>query len=399
MALALIESRGKGDLDIFLEATRTLHDHGGNPYHELYHEFFHYYYSLSFTFLIYPLTRVPWWLANAIWNLVGVIAAWQLLRLIVRELPLTQLSAKRQRMWYLLVFLLVFSVWQKNLHTAQVTLILAWSIWQSWAWIQDGKWWQGGLLLTFFGVMKVMPFILVPYLFWRGKWKGLLGVALGLVFWLLFPLLAFDSGTYLALVERRWEALDPTTPERILDVTERSMHSILTLVSTLFHAEAKGHYTMQLRRHLVDLPFETVVWFGRLAQTGLVLFTLHFLGRPFFRGSTTRLQQTYALSYIFLVAPLIFPHQQHYAFYMALPAFAWASIFAVGQWKSPAKPRWFGVWCVGLAVVFLCFNLHFLVGQWNGYYNHFKILTWGALVLIALLVAARPRFIAAPPTS
>jgi hypothetical protein len=40
-------------------------------------------------------------------------------------------------------------------------------------------------------------------------------------------------------------------------------------------------------------------------------------------------------------------------------------------------------------VIFLCGNLKILLGEFNRYYEHFKILTYGALLLIPLLAWVR----------
>ena len=45
----------------------------------------------------------------------------------------------------------------------------------------------------------------------------------------------------------------------------------------------------------------------------------------------------------------------------------------------------------GLGAVFLLFSLKILLGAFNNYYDHYKILTYGALLLIPLLVWAYRR--------
>jgi hypothetical protein len=38
-----------------------------------------------------------------------------------------------------------------------------------------------------------------------------------------------------------------------------------------------------------------------------------------------------------------------------------------------------------LGIIYLSFNLKVLLGEFNPYYEHFKILTYGALLLVGLL--------------
>jgi hypothetical protein len=44
-----------------------------------------------------------------------------------------------------------------------------------------------------------------------------------------------------------------------------------------------------------------------------------------------------------------------------------------------------------LAIIFLCFNLKIILGVWNDYYEHFKILTYGGLLVILMLQLLRFR--------
>jgi hypothetical protein len=40
-------------------------------------------------------------------------------------------------------------------------------------------------------------------------------------------------------------------------------------------------------------------------------------------------------------------------------------------------------------MIYLCANLKILLGEFNRYYEHYKILTYGALLLIPLLIWVR----------
>lgn len=41
---------------------------------------------------------------------------------------------------------------------------------------------------------------------------------------------------------------------------------------------------------------------------------------------------------------------------------------------------------IGLVILFLCFNLKVLLGMWNEYYDHYKILTYGGLITLVLML-------------
>lgn len=118
-----------------------------------------------------------------------------------------------------------------------------------------------------------------------------------------------------------------------------------------------------------------------------VFATLWFLRtRPFVRAGSNA-AMWYELSYLMLIVPLIFPHQQHYAFLFCMPAMAVVVHFLLNpdsKTNSPLKYR-FCWWITG--VLFIVFNASLLAGAFNAWFNHYKILTYGALALCVLLAA------------
>jgi hypothetical protein len=161
-----------------------------------------------------------------------------------------------------------------------------------------------------------------------------------------------------------------------------------TLVSVLFHAHCDDTHILPLRRHIWDCDVQTVKWISLISRLILVASFLWVLrSRPFVEGRREHYFQEWA--YLLTLIPLIFPHQQHYAFLMMLPGLAcllspYFTGAAVWRWKS------LRAWL--LVLIFMAINIHFLLGVWSSYYNHFKILTYGGLVaLILLLQQMHPR--------
>jgi len=92
--------------------------------------------------------------------------------------------------------------------------------------------------------------------------------------------------------------------------------------------------------------------------------------------------QSIEVSYILLLVPLIFPHQQHYAFLFALPAFSVVAYFLM---IKPETYKYRKITVALLILIGLSFDLKLLLGEFNAYYDHFKIITYSALLLIPLL--------------
>jgi hypothetical protein len=105
---------------------------------------------------------------------------------------------------------------------------------------------------------------------------------------------------------------------------------------------------------------------------------------PLFSAPQGR-QRIFELSWILAIVPLIFPHQQFYAFAFQLPAVACVlyHCFLTGGKLRLVIP---------LVIVFLAFNLQLLLGEFTKFYEHFKMVTFGGLITLVLLWVSRRSF-------
>ena len=159
-------------------------------------------------------------------------------------------------------------------------------------------------------------------------------------------ILGLDYNQFLIL--ERWKLLNPTNTTHVLDTSERSFHSISTLFSTFFVAESGDFYALPYRRHLLDLPLETLSTLINAARLLFVGATLYFLASKPFQPAKSNLQKLYEISYICLIIPLIFPHQQYYAFFFIFPAATYLIFYftrinvdkqTIAQDKTPRKNK------------------------------------------------------------
>jgi hypothetical protein len=124
---------------------------------------------------------------------------------------------------------------------------------------------------------------------------------------------------YTDCIREWWLLINPSNDQHLIDTEERSFHSITTLISILFLKNPPDIYALPIRRHIVDLSVEqvkTIIQVTRLILIASVLIVIK--KRPFVKSSIPELW--YESAYIMALVPLIFPHQQHYAFLFQLPA-------------------------------------------------------------------------------
>jgi hypothetical protein len=244
----------------------------------------------------------------------------------------------------------------------------------------------GSVLLSWGIVVKILPVVAVPYLIYRRKFKAAAAVVVCALSFLVLPYLYMEKDAYSNFLQSRWELLNPSNVEHVLDTSERSFHSLTTLVATLFHEKCDDTHVLKIRRHVADFDVQTVNWISlivRLLFVSTFLWVLH--SRPFVKA-LSRKHEFAEWAYLCMLIPLIFPHQQHYAFLLALPGIALLlEPYFTGEkefsWKKGYS--WFMVF------VFISFNIGFLLGTYSAFYNHFKLLTYGGIVALLLLLVSR----------
>jgi hypothetical protein len=387
--LCLIEAQGKGDFYIFLSASRDMLE-GKNIYEIRYNEWYHYYYDTFFALLISPLQLLPLYLAKVIWLIFNVWFTYRIWKICSFYLPIDQFSPKKQTLFTVLCFSFAFGLWQKNMHLAQMTIFILFLSLEGLYQIQQKKNVVGSLLISIGITIKLLPLLLIPYLIYRGKWKATLLVLIGVVAILFLPSIVIGFDYNLFLLKERWAIINPINSEHVLDVSERSFHSLTTLLSTLLIENASNSYSLDLKRNIADIGLEQLKIVITVVRLAFIIFTLYFLNSLPFTSSKNKVQSFYELSYIFLTIPLIFPHQQHYAFYFAFPAITYILFYFFKQNFFNAQPTKKYFIIAALFIIFFLLNSHFILGTFRNFYDHYKTLTYGVLLLIPFLFFFKP---------
>lgn len=387
--LCLIEAQGKGDFYIFLSASRDMLE-GKNIYTIKYNEWYHYYYDTFFALLIAPLQILPLYLAKVIWLFANVWFTYRIWKIFTYYLPINEFSQKTKKLFTTLCFLFVFGLWQRNMHLAQMTIFLLFLSLEGLFQIQHKRTTLGSLLIAIGISIKLLPLLLIPYLIYRSEWKATLLVILGLLIVLFLPSLIIGFDYNLFLLNERWAIINPMNSEHVLDVSERSFHSLTTLLSTLLVENASNSYTLDLKRNIANISLEQLKIVITVVRLTFIVFTLYFLNSLPFTRAKNKLQSFYEISYIFLAIPLIFPHQQHYAFFFTFPAITYILFYLFNHQFLNENQFKKHVIITSLSLIFFLLNSHFILGTFRNYYDHYKTLTYGVLMLIPFLFFFKP---------
>jgi len=306
-------------------------------------------------------------------------------RLLGRARFVKQLSERARSIFLGGVFLFALRFLHENLHASQISILILWCCVFGIYLISTGKEIRGSALLALGINIKLLPLVFLPYLFYRGHFKALAFTISFYVVSMLLPYVFLDPHYYNELLQSWFALINPANQKHILDVDERSFHSLSTLLSTLLVKNVPDYYALSLPRNIADVPLSTLAAVLMITRLSLIAFCLFFLRWPPFRNNVSARNRIIEISYLLLVIPLIFPHQQHYAFIFVAPAFACSWFYLVSRYRMmPPGERI--TFTILMALIYLCTNLKVLLGEFNRYYEHYKILTYGALLLIPALV-------------
>lgn len=377
---------GRNDFDIFFYAAQDMKAEI-DIYSAEYFAGYHYYYSLFFASILSLFPPEGLIVAKAIWMLLNFMLLYRIWGIIKDFLDFSKPNEHsenwKMKLFGLVLFLICYRFIRANLHFGQVTILILYLCLEGLRAIWNNKWW-GGVLIGLGINIKLLPLVIVPYLLYRGKWKSSLVVIGTFIVLLYLPLLWLRPHYWEEMFASYIRLLHPSQDKHLLDFEEGSFHSLTTWISTLFLEAAREHNAIELRRHIVDLPIEVVkgiILFVRVAIVGLTLF---YLRGKLFVSQLDKTSLWFEWSWLLAVIPLIFPHQQHYAFLLMMPAIA----YVLHRWMMGAIEKSTKVLFL---IVVLVFNLSVLLGAFNSIYNHYKIITIAALFLLWVLWRERPQ--------
>jgi hypothetical protein len=394
LALAVyvfIEAQGHGDLSIYLSAATDLFENE-NIFKNTYFQNYHYFHSVLFALLLKPFTYFPIPVCNALWLCANLFFVFRIFTLIKNLLPLHSFTKNELMALRIGGFLFSLRFIHENLHHLQIIILILYLSLQGMQLVFSNKpkpFW--GALLIAFGInIKFLPLVLIPYLFYRGFFKAgiyIIGIYIGM----LFLPAVFIGWEQNQLLLSSWAGLiDPLISNPVLDGEKRSFHDLSALFSSLFVENTGDPYALVIKRNIANISWEKLSFILNMVRGALILFTFHFLRTLPFKTQVGLKHRFWELSYILLLIPLIFPHQQDYAFLFICPAFIFCLYYFIQNRKSLSKGKFYFMLSSGILIYLLC-NFKLILRNYNEYYEHFKILTYGALLLLVLLSLCVPK--------
>ncbi len=384
----LVNAARRGDLFIYESGAKDILA-GNDAYVMTYAEGFHYYYSTLFAVLIYPLTLLPVYIGNLIWLSLSAVLLFRIVILIARYFDIASLTKKQGILFVGLSFLFGARFILANFHTQQITICILYLILEGLQLIFSGNKWAGALLIALGINIKILPIVFLPYLLYR---RELTASFLIIVF---YTAMLFLPGFILGFAQNNrlniswWNLLNPTNTIHNLDVDERSFHSLSTLLATLLVEKVPDQFALHIRRNIMDISYEHLVLILNITRLVFVSFALYFIRTKPFVSKVGKMHLFVEISYLLLLIPLIFPHQQDYAFLFIMPAVIYILYYLIKERNNISARKYKTIVAFMILSYLLC-NLSLILGQFRDYYDHFKILTYGAILVVPLLAVCYP---------
>lgn len=354
------------------------------PIYQIYYNGFKYYYSPLFALILSGAPDVDFIWLGWLWKLMNLFFLWRLWHMVTSTYLGTELNSLKKNLLVLFSFIACFHLLYDTFHYVQFSIFLIYmSVEGLHQIISKRNLLLGTVLIGLAINIKIMPIVFIPYLIYRKEYVSTLMTTGWVLVFLAIPALFIGWDYNWQLLGDWWKNVNPVDTAHILDVNEAGLHSISTLVSTLFSAEGSTP-DITTRRHIMVLSFEQIkyiILFLRILLISSVLLVLRWT--PFQKeANKEKLFSEWAI--ILLIAVLIFPHQQIYGFALSLPVMMiMVHHFII---LNDAKTR-VNFWLFLLSILII--NLAFYFGFARNFFSHYKTMTYGILLLLVLFLVNR----------
>jgi Glycosyltransferase family 87 len=379
-----------GDFDVYLEAAYKLY-HGQNPYLPPYSkDGMGYSYSPFFIMLLIPFTS-DYFITELVWCLLSFFFVYRSFIIFSTYFPISFDQVSLKLKYFILITLLSYQFLSNNIGMVQVTPFLMWIIFESIYQIQ--KWDRnilGGILLGIGINIKILPIVMLGYLFYRGYFKSF-SVAIATFMILYFaPTIFWGLDYNLTLLKDWWVIINPTSAEHQVE-TGIGTHSMVAFMP-VYLTETVGQ--LPYKRHIFNFDLDTAIIITNIVNLFLIsLSLLYFRSIPFLKERSDR-KTMWEICFFLLLIPLIFPHQQKYAFLLVMPMTAYIVYFFFNTWSISLNSKTYKFVFVLFAVSMIVFSpIHGseIIGkELFRLSQHYRLITMSTLLLIPISLYCSP---------
>jgi len=384
---AYISCTDGGDFDVYLQAARQLSKRQ-NIYVPPFVKGLQYYYSVFFALILSPVGSYIFATEFA-WLLLSYCFLFRIMKLMKAYFNIDVLSNKQQIIWFVLSVILSLQFLMYDVSLIQVTIFLLWSILESLQLIRNDREILGGMLLATAINIKIMPILMLPYLFYRGYFKSVVTAVLFFIILLYLPAIFIGWKYNNFLLAEWWKVINPGNKEHMFELGIGT-HSIVAMLP-VYLTPTVGE--MPYRRNIVNIDYSTigvVINATRVLLLGISLFFFKTL--PFKRENNT-LKMFWEAAYFMLLIPLLLPHQQKYNFLLVLPMIVYLLYFFISKkWALTSIPFIIALVVFSLSMVIFSpiYGSDIIGGFLFRLTQHYRFMTFATLFIIPVALICNP---------
>jgi hypothetical protein len=384
---SVITATDGGDFDVYLHAAKKLYN-GENIYQPPFAKGLQYFYSVFFALLLIPFTG-NFFIAELFWMILLYIMLYRSSKIIINFFSFSPAQNNLKTVWFIAVLFYSLQFIIYNVALIQITFFIIWASVESFQLILNGKHFWAGLLLGIAINIKIMPIILLPYLFYRGYFKAIAVTLTTLVALLFLPALFIGWANNAFLIHEWWKIINPSQKQHMFEAGI-GPHSLSALIP-VYLLPTVGE--MSQKRHVLDLNEQAVSTIIQIARLFFLLVSLFFLRSLPFQRIKNKLQIFYEFSYFLLLIPLIMPHQQKYNFLLVIPLLSYLLYFFLQTIQQKQNVSYYLK-----LIVFIIISLPYsplygsdILGK-NLFElsQHFRVLTMSTILLVPIAIFSRP---------
>ena len=401
VAYIITQSRagGGGDFKIYLGAAELLKE-GKSCYNVWIHiiddNYCGYSYSPFFALLLIPLTYLPGYTPQIFWLLLNVFFLYRIWKITSEYLNKATLPRKLLIWFSVLTLLLSIRFILHNFEMKQMTVFLVYSCLEAVYLARKGKLLLSGVILSLGIIIKILPIVVLPYLLYRAQFKAAMVTMIAVISFMLLPALFYGWEFNAQLHSEWWNTINPSNKEFITEqnIGGEGVQSLSSFVAA-YLTESSSELGRSLPRNFADLKYNAVFWILNIIRLAFLIGTFYFLRTKPFTKLQSSIHTFWELSYILAITPLIFPHQQKYAFFFLMPATAYILfyLFKSKQVKNTRNVR-LNTTIVVLFFVLAVLTTDGLIGfEWSEISQFYKTITLASFLLIFALAKSQPKYL------
>jgi len=382
---SVLSASHENDFDIYLDAGMKLNQRI-NFYLPPFKYDLPYLYSPFFALLLSPFSYLPFGVIEFFWMLFMFYSLFDLWKMSKSYFNLQILTQSQLKLWLAATIFYILTSTLFNISQVQMTVFICWTVFKCIHLLEKEKNIFASVLLALIINIKIMPIVFLPYLLYRKYYKAFSYTILFSLFFIFIPILFIGYEFHSLLLKSWWGEINPIANKNLLE-TEKLYQSVTSAIPVLLTPNTTS---MGLKRNILDLSLKNAQLIMNLVRVFLILLTLVFLNSLPFQKSKSKLNTYWEISYLFLIIPLIFPHQHKYAYFLLLPSFIYIIYFLIVQYKQYSNLLLF--YFLLITIPFTPFIGRDIIGN-NLFdlFQFYRIMVFAALLLIPLLYYCHPK--------